>query len=111
MCLGHLTDFTDVYHTYCLMQKHTPGMFLTDFHMQRYTGGIILWVGIFLTVTPAANKSILRIYDLCMILVLRFTPYIINIMVQHEGGTLLISTDLTINLSNYITLKLFSYQI
>ena len=29
------------------MQKHTPGMFLTDFHMQKYTGGIILWLGIF----------------------------------------------------------------
>ena len=27
-------------------------MFLTDFHMRKYTGGIILWVGIFLTVTP-----------------------------------------------------------
>ena len=27
-------------------------MFLTDFHMQKYTGGIILQVGIFLTVTP-----------------------------------------------------------
>ena len=27
-------------------------MFLTDFHMQKYTGGIISWVGIFLTVTP-----------------------------------------------------------
>ena len=28
-------------------------MFLTDFHMQKYTGGIISWVGIFLTVTLA----------------------------------------------------------
>ena len=35
------------------MQKHTTGMFLTDFHMQKYTGGIISRVGIFLTVTPA----------------------------------------------------------
>ena len=26
-------------------------MFLTDFHTQKYTGGIISWVGIFLTVT------------------------------------------------------------
>ena len=34
------------------MQKHTPGMFLTDFRTRKYTGGIILWVGIFLTVTP-----------------------------------------------------------
>ena len=32
-------------------------------------------------------------------------------MVQHEGRTLLISTDSMINLTNYITLKLFSYQI
>ena len=38
--------------TYCLMQKHTPGMFLTDFCTQKYTGGIISRVGIFLTVTP-----------------------------------------------------------
>ena len=28
-------------------------MFLTDFHTQKYTGGIISWVGIFLTVTLA----------------------------------------------------------
>ena len=33
--------------TYCLMQKHTPGMFLTDFHTRKYTGGIISRVGIF----------------------------------------------------------------
>ena len=32
-------------------------------------------------------------------------------MVQHEGCTLPVSTDLTNNLTNYITLKLFSYQI
>ena len=32
-------------------------MFLTDFRKQKYTGGIILWVGIFLTVTPAAHKK------------------------------------------------------
>ena len=86
-------------------------MFLTEFHTQKYTGGIILRIGIFLTVTPAANKSIPRIYDLCMILVLHLTQYIINITVQHEGRTLLISTDSTTNLTNYITLKLFSYQI
>ena len=86
-------------------------MFLTDFHMRKYTGGIISWVGIFLTVTLAANKSIPRIYDLCMILVLHLTPYIINIMVQHKGHTPPISTDSVINLTNYINLKLFSYQI
>ena len=40
------------------MQKHTPGMFLTDFHMQKYTGGIILWLGIFLTVTPATAHQL-----------------------------------------------------
>ena len=44
--------------TYCLMQKHTPGMFLTDFHMRKYTGGIISWVGIFLTVTPASPRLV-----------------------------------------------------
>ena len=27
-------------------------MFLTDFRTRKYTGGIISWVGIFLTVTP-----------------------------------------------------------
>ena len=37
------------------MQKHTPGMFLTDFCTQKYTGGIISRVGIFLTVTMAAR--------------------------------------------------------
>ena len=42
------------------MQKHTPGMFFTDFHMQKYTGGIISWVGIFLTVTLA------NLIDLCV---------------------------------------------
>ena len=80
-------------------------MFLTDFHMQKYTRGIISQVGISLTVTPAANKSIPRIYDLCMIPVLHFTPYITNITVQHEGRTL------PIILTNYVTLKLFSYQL
>ena len=39
--------------TYCMMQKYTPGMFLTDFHTQKYTRGIFSRVGIFLTVTPA----------------------------------------------------------
>ena len=43
--------------------------------------------------------------------VLHFTPYIPNITVQHEGRTLPISTDLKIILTNYITLKLFSYPI
>ena len=32
-------------------------MFLTEFHMQKYTGGIISWVGIFLTVTPVKYNS------------------------------------------------------
>ena len=40
-----------------------------------------------------ATKSIPRIYDLCMTPVLHFTPYITNIMVQHEGRILPISTD------------------
>ena len=42
---------------YCLMQKHTPGMFLTDFHTRKYTGGIISRVGIFLTVTPCSRRG------------------------------------------------------
>ena len=46
-----------------------------------------------------------------MIPVLHFMPYITNITVQHKGRTLPISTDLEIILTNYITLKLFSYQI
>ena len=33
-------------------------MFLTDFRTQKYTGGIILQVGIFLTVTPACAISL-----------------------------------------------------
>ena len=47
---------------------------------------------------PAANKSIPRIYDFCMILVLHFTPSITNITVQHEGHTFPISTDLKLSL-------------
>ena len=62
-------------------------------------------------IRPATNKSIPRIYDLCMIPVLHSMPYITNIMVWHEGHTLPISTDLKIILTDYITLKLFSYQI
>ena len=31
-------------------------MFLTDFHIQKYTGGIISQVGIFLTVTPGSAQ-------------------------------------------------------
>ena len=73
-------------------------MFLTDFYTQKYTGGIILWVGIFLTVTLVTNKSIPIIYDLCMIPVLHFMPYITNITIQHEGHTFPISTDLKLSL-------------
>ena len=47
-------------------------MFLTDFHTQKYTRGIILWVGIFLTVTPAANKKYTENFDFCTIFVLHF---------------------------------------
>ena len=32
-------------------------MFLTYFHTQKYTGGIISWVGIFLTVTLVSLKE------------------------------------------------------
>ena len=45
---------------YCLMRKHTPGMFLTDFHTRKYTGGIISRVGIFLTVAPVAVTPTLQ---------------------------------------------------
>ena len=37
---------------YCLMQKYTRGYILPKNRMQNYTRGIILWVGIFLPVTP-----------------------------------------------------------
>ena len=42
----------------------------------------------------AANKSIPRIYDFCMIFVLHFMPLMIKLMVQHMGDTFLILTDL-----------------
>ena len=45
------------------MQKHTPGMFLTDFRTQKYTGGIISQVGIFLTVTPSCET--IKTSNLC----------------------------------------------
>ena len=33
-------------------------MFLTDFRMRKYTGGIISRAGIFLTVTPAPARPV-----------------------------------------------------
>ena len=42
---------------YCLMQKHTPGMFLTDFRTRKYTRGMISRVDIFLTVTPVQEAA------------------------------------------------------
>ena len=48
---------------YCLMQKHTPGMFLTDFRTRKYTGGIISRVGIVLTVIPAAVSAAVVLVD------------------------------------------------
>ena len=57
---------------------------------------------------PAANKSIPRIYDFCMILVLHFEPFMTKIMVQHKGDTFPIPTDLNY-LTNHITLKLFPF--
>ena len=83
-------------------------MFLTDSRMQKYTGGEILWVGIFLTVTPAAIKSIPRIYDFCMIFVLHFAPFMIKLKVQHKGDTFPILTDLD-QLTNYSSMKLSSF--
>ena len=43
---------------------------------------------------PAANKSIPRIYDFCMIFVLHFTPLMIKLTAQHTGDTFPILTDL-----------------
>ena len=48
----------------------------------------------------------MRIYDLYMIPVLHFTPYVTNIIVEHEGRTLLISTDLKI-----IPYQLYHFEI
>ena len=57
-------------------------------------------------IQPAANKSILRIHDFCMILALHFAPFMTKITVQHMGDTFPILTDLHY-LTNHITLKLF----
>ena len=83
-------------------------MFLTDFCMQKYTRDIILQVGIFLTVTPAANKSIPRIYDFCMTFVLHFMLLMVKLMAQHTGDTFLILTDLDY-LTNHSSMKLSSF--
>ena len=40
---------------YCLMPKYTGGYIFPNNHMQNYTRGIHLWVGIFLTVTLVEN--------------------------------------------------------
>ena len=46
-----------------MMQKYTGGYIFPKNHMQNYTRGIILWVGIFSTVTlaPAGNDGPLAI--------------------------------------------------
>ena len=40
---------------YCLMQKYTRGYILPKNRTQNYIRGIILWVGIFLPVTPVTG--------------------------------------------------------
>ena len=55
--------------TYCLTQKHTPSMFLTDFRTRKYTRGIISRVGIFLTVTP----DMIQVDSIALWLVLRLS--------------------------------------
>ena len=84
-------------------------MFLTEFCVQKYTGGIILQVGIFLTVTPAANKKRTKNFWIFVrYLYYVFTPYITNIMVQHEGCILPILTDSDF-LTNHSSMKLSSF--
>ena len=48
------------------MRKHTPGMFLTDFCTQKYTGGIISQVGIFLTVTQGMESTLGMFFQCAM---------------------------------------------
>ena len=57
-------------------------------------------------IQPAANKSILRIYDFCMTFVLHFMPFMMKLIVQHMGDTFPTLTDLDY-LTKHITLKLF----
>ena len=62
------------------MQKHTPGMFLTEFRTRKYTGGIISQVDIFLTVTPVKTETVcwgtmlLGLYGLVKILWILLLP-------------------------------------
>ena len=53
-------------------------MFLTDFRTQKYTGGIISWVGIFLTVTPGARHPL---WDPILLFLHTFSP-----KSAHVGG-------------------------
>ena len=66
-------------------------MFLNNFKLECYNCNCILYTNF---IRLAANKSIPRIYDLCMILVLHFMPSMTNIMVQHKGDTFPTPTDL-----------------
>ena len=59
-------------------------------------------------ISLAANKSMLRIYDFCMIFVLHFVPFMIKLTVQHMGDTFPILTDLD-QLTNYSYMKLSSF--
>ena len=59
-------------------------------------------------IQPAANKSILRIYDSYMTFVLHFAPFMIKLTVQHTGDTFQILTDLDI-LTNHSSMKLSSF--
>ena len=53
-------------------------MFLTDFRTQKYTGGIISRVGIFLTVTPArfVTASYVRISTLTAKIIAEVSNYL-----------------------------------
>ena len=59
-------------------------------------------------ISPAANKSIPRIYDFYMTFVLHFAPLMLKPQVQHMGDTFQILTDLD-KLTNHSSMKLSSF--
>ena len=54
-------------------------MFLIDFRMQKYTGGIISWIGIILTVTPVKYKS----YTIVQVQIQQSSVHSIMIIQKH----------------------------
>ena len=70
---------------------------------------IFILVLLYMTyIQPAANKKHTENFYFCRYLYFIFTPYITNIMVQHEGCTLSIPTDFDF-LTNNSSMKLSSF--